>query len=132
MEIKLQKIKDGRDGILCIAEAGKQIDFEIKRVFFIYNLNSEKSIRGKHAHKQLKQAVFCIQGKCTVVLNDGKFEKKIILDTPETGLFIDKMIWSEFKNFEDNSILLVFASDVYNEEDYIRNFEEFKRLKNSE
>ena len=132
MKINLQKITDGRDGILCIAETGKQIDFEIKRVFFIYNLNSENSIRGKHAHKNLQQAVFCIQGKCTIILNDGRSEKEFILDTPETGLFIDKMIWSEFKNFEDNSILLVFASDVYDEEDYIRNFEEFKRLKNSE
>ena len=76
MKINLQKITDGRDGILCIAETGKQIDFEIKRIFFIYNLNSEKSIRGKHAHKELQQAVFCIQGKCTVILNDGKSEKK--------------------------------------------------------
>ncbi len=132
MKIKLQKITDGRDGILCIAENGKQIDFEIKRVFFIYNLNSENSIRGKHAHKQLKQAVFCIQGKCTVILNDGMSEKKYFLDTPEIGLFIDKMIWSEFKNFDDNSILLVLASDNYDENDYIRNFEKFKRLKNTE
>lgn len=132
MKIKLQKISDGRDGILCIAESGKQIEFEIKRVFFIYNLNSLNSIRGKHAHKQLQQAVFCIQGNCTVVLNDGITEKNFILDTPETGLFIDKMIWSEFKNFDDNSILLVLASDNYDENDYIRNFEEFKRLKNSE
>lgn len=100
------------------------IPFSIKRVFIISEVQ-EKTLRGKHAHKKTKQAMFCIQGSVFVRLNDGKKKAVCRLDKPGKGIFIDKMVWSEMYNFSSDAILIVFASEYYDERDYIRDYKRF-------
>lgn len=103
------------------------IPFSIKRVFIISEVQ-KKTQRGKHAHKKTKQALFCIQGSVTVRLNDGKKKTIYHLDRPNKGIFIDNMVWSEMSSFSPDAILVVFASDYYDERDYIRDYGRFLEL----
>ena len=117
---------DGFDGILTIAEFQKHIQFEVKRVYFIHNLiNHENVIRGKHAHKKTEQGLFCIHGNCDVLIDDGENQQIINLNKANEGLFIGTKLWHTMSNFKSNCILVVFASEVYEESDYIRNYESF-------
>lgn len=125
--IELCQIKDGHDGVLSVAEVGKQIPFDIKRVYYIYGLEHESAIRGKHAHKQNKQVIFCINGSFTLTLDDGYQQEEIRMDKPNVGVFMDVKLWHTMKDFSDNCILLVFASDLYDENDYLRNYDDFKK-----
>ena len=108
------------------------IPFEIKRIYYIYDLKKDIP-RGFHAHKDLQQIAICIKGSCKFLLDNGKERvKDIILDSPNKGLFIDKMIWREMYDFSEDCVLLVLASDYYKENDYIRDYEEFLRSINEE
>jgi len=85
--------------------------------------------RGYHAHRDLQQVAICISGSCKFLLDDGRERvENVILDSPNKGLFIDKMIWREMYDFSDDCILLVLASEYYDESDYIRDYEEFLKL----
>jgi mannose-6-phosphate isomerase-like protein (cupin superfamily) len=124
--IKIEPIKDGFDGTISVAEELKSIPFMIKRVYYIYNLmNHESVMRGKHAHRTLEQVLFCISGSCSVVLNDGANIQTVEVSDPNKGLYLGPRLWHVMNNFRNNCILLVMASDYFNEEDYIRNFDEF-------
>ena len=124
--IEAQRFKDGFDGWLGILENNKNMPFEIKRAYYIYNLfNHENVARGRHAHKELKQVLFCINGSCTIMLDDGKNKQKVKLNKPHVGLYLGTGLWHEMKNFQNNCILLVFASDLYKESDYIRDYKQF-------
>jgi dTDP-4-dehydrorhamnose 3,5-epimerase-like enzyme len=125
--ITLQRIDDGIDGSISVAENFKQIPFAVKRVYYIYNLMNRDAIRGKHAHKKLEQVLFCISGSCNIGLDDGMNHQDITLDTPNTGVYLGVELWHTMKNFSENCILLVLASDVYHEDDYIRDYNEFKK-----
>ena len=125
--IQLQKIVDERDGVLNIAEAGLQIPFEIKRVYFITDLDFRSAARGHHAHKELQQVIFCINGSFKLVVHDGSSQQEILLDTPEQGIFLGKKLWHTMSEFSVDCIILVLASDEFNESDYIRDFNEFKQ-----
>ena len=121
-------IKGDERGKLIALEQFKNIPFEIKRVYYIFDLKN-KIPRGFHAHKNLQQVVICLKGSCKFLLDNGEERvKDIILDSPNKGLFIDKMIWREMYDFSEDCVLLVLASDYYDEGDYIRNYGEF--LKN--
>ena len=122
--IQLDPIKDEK-GQLCVIEAGKSIPFDIKRVYYIFS-NLNNSPRGFHAHKKLNQAAFCISGSCHIHFNDLKEKKKVILDSPHQIVLIPPLVWHEMHEFSPDCILVVLASDVYEEDDYIRDFEEFK------
>jgi dTDP-4-dehydrorhamnose 3,5-epimerase-like enzyme len=123
--ITLQTIVDGIDGTIAVAENCKQIPFEIQRAYYIYNLGNPKAVRGKHAHKKLEQVLFCINGTCEIGLDDGENQQAVSLDKPDIGIYLGVELWHTMKNFSDNCILLVLASDVYNERDYIRCYDEF-------
>lgn len=125
--IKIPEIFD--DCYLYFAQNSTHIPFVIKRVYYITKANIKLS-RGFHAHKKLKQVIFCIQGKIKLTLDDGKKRKSIMLHKPNIGVLIEKMIWSEMTGFKKNTIILVFASRVFNESDYIRDYEQFKGLAN--
>ncbi|MFH1822296.1 MAG: FdtA/QdtA family cupin domain-containing protein, partial [Patescibacteria group bacterium] len=84
------------------------------------------AVRGKHAHKNLEQVIFCIQGSFSLYLDDGSVQQIIILNKPGVGVFLGKRLWHKMSNFSDHCVLLIFASDYYNESDYIRNYQEFK------
>lgn len=128
--ITLPRIEDGIDGTISVAENMKHIPFEIKRVYYIYNLLNREAIRGKHAHKKLQQALFCINGSCEIGLDDGSNQQNILLNTPDKGIFLGNELWHTMKNFHANCTLLVLASELYNETDYIRNYEEFLKYIN--
>jgi dTDP-4-dehydrorhamnose 3,5-epimerase-like enzyme len=125
--IELPRIVDEMDGIISVAEARRHIPFEIKRVYYIYNLNSS-AIRGCHAHRKLEQALFCINGAVSIDLDDGVNQKSLILDQPNIGIFLGTDLWSKIYRFSNNCILMVLASDYYVESDYIRNYDEFLKL----
>lgn len=119
----MQKRGDQR-GHLCVAEFEKEIPFEIKRVYWIYG-TAQGIERGFHAHKQLKQVAVAVAGSCEIELNDGKSTETVTLQSPDQGLVIGPGIWRVMRNFSEDCVLLVFADALYNEADYIRNYEEF-------
>lgn len=123
--IKLPTIKDEKDGCLSIAEGLRNIPFEIKRIYYIYNLNKESFIRGEHAHKKLQQVLFCINGSCFVDLDDGTNKKTPLLYAPNVGIYMGPLVWHKVGAFSKGCILLVLASDFYDESDYIRSYPEF-------
>lgn len=121
--INLPKIEDNR-GNLSFIEGLNHIPFEIKRVYWIYDVPGGE-IRGGHAYKTLNEFVIALSGSFDVILNDGKEEKKYSLNRSYYGLYLPKMYWRRLENFSTNALCLVLASEKYNEEDYIRNFSEF-------
>ncbi|UXN67835.1 FdtA/QdtA family cupin domain-containing protein (plasmid) [Devosia neptuniae] len=111
-------------GLLSVYETGKGVDFEIKRVYCLSRLEAN-STRGYHAHKALRQVAVCLSGSCRFVLDDGKVRESVVLDSPGVGLQIESFIWREMHDFSDNCVLMVLASELYSESDYIRSYEDF-------
>ncbi|MBF7090140.1 WxcM-like domain-containing protein [Flavobacterium sp. ALJ2] len=124
--ISLPKIEDQR-GNLSVIE-NDTIPFEIKRVYYLYDVPSG-SERGGHAHKDLQEFLVALSGSFDVILNDGVSERIVTLNKPNIGLLIPTGVWRELKNFSSGSVCLVVASDVYIEDDYIRDLDEFIRSK---
>ncbi|HBE03893.1 MAG: fatty-acid oxidation protein subunit alpha [Spirochaetes bacterium GWF1_41_5] len=124
----LKKVCDQNDGTLIIAEAQKDIPFDLKRVYYINNLKNFISVRGCHAHKTLRQVIFCIAGSFTLTLDDGATRQKILMNHDNAGIILGQMLWHEMSEFASGTVLLVFASDYYDEADYIRNYEEFTEI----
>ena len=127
--ISIPKIEERR-GNLSVIE-NDTIPFDIKRVYYLYDVPTG-SERGGHAHKHLQQFLVALSGSFDVILNDGKEEQIVTLNEPFEGLLINSGIWRELQNFSSGSICLVIASEVYIEEDYIRDFEEFIDYSNHE
>ncbi|BDZ92791.1 MULTISPECIES: sugar 3,4-ketoisomerase [Enterobacteriaceae] len=126
MEIKLLPLQMHGDerGSLIALEEERNIPFEIKRVYYMFN--TKKNVkRGMHAHKKLKQVVIAIQGSCRFILDDGKEKIDILLDNPSQGLLIDSCIWREMYQFSSDCVLMVLANNHYDENDYIRSYEDF-------
>lgn len=126
--IDFQSLGDSR-GSLVALEIGmeKAVPFDIKRVYYIYETGAGVS-RGFHAHRELKQVAICVAGKFRMVLDDGKRREEIWMSSPTRGLLIESMVWREMHEFRDDCVLLVLASEHYDESDYIRNYEEFRKL----
>ncbi|MCT4591062.1 MAG: FdtA/QdtA family cupin domain-containing protein [Carboxylicivirga sp.] len=125
--ITFPKIKDTR-GNLSVVEQYKHVPFDIKRVYYTYDIPADSS-RGGHAHKNLHQVLIAISGSFDVTLDDGKTQTKVFLNKPNIGLHIKPGIWREINNFSAGSVVFVLASDVYNEDDYIRNYDNFKKYR---
>lgn len=100
------------------------IPFDIKRVYYLFDVPSSAK-RGGHAHKSLSQVLIALSGSFDVVLKDGNSTEIVTLNKPDKGLLIDTTIWRELENFSSGAVCLVLASDVFDEEDYIRDYEEF-------
>lgn len=111
-------------GSLVSLESNKNVPFEIKRVYYIYNTNPEQE-RGKHSHKELEQIIVCLNGSCSFVLDDGKKREILVLNRPDIGLYIGKNMWREMKNFSKDCILMILASQHFIENEYIRDYKEF-------
>lgn len=111
-------------GSLLALEGNKNIPFDIKRVYYIYGTQNDVA-RGFHAHKELKQVAICLNGSCRFVMDNGVEKSDVVLNSPSQGLLIDTMQWHEMYDFSSDCILLVLASDVYDEADYIRNYDDF-------
>jgi dTDP-4-dehydrorhamnose 3,5-epimerase-like enzyme len=124
--IKILDIETHSDarGSLAVIESMNDIPFDIKRIYYLFS-NQEGVVRGKHAHKNLKQVYIAISGTCTITFDDGIKKTEIILNSPKQGLFIDGVVWRELSNLSKDCVLLVLADNVFVEDDYIRNYSEF-------
>lgn len=111
-------------GQLVALEEFKDIPFEIKRVYYMYD-TKEGVRRGFHAHKSLEQILICIHGSCKILLDNGTEKKIVPLESPYEGLYVSNSMWREMFDFSPDAVLMVLASDYYKEEDYIRNYDEF-------
>ena len=112
-------------GALSFFEANRDIPFEIKRIYYIYNV-PQNTQRGAHAHKELKQLLFCPYGSVKVLLDDGEEKTEVMLDHPAKALIVNPLIWHDMIWCEKDSVLCVAASDYYNEDDYLRDYAAFK------
>lgn len=121
-KINFNCITDQRGSLISL-EAMRNVPFEIKRVYYIFDLNEEP--RGFHAHKELKQVFVCLNGSCSIKLDNGTETTVFNLKNPREGIFIDNMTWREMFNFSKDCVCMVLASDYYNENDYIRDYKEF-------
>jgi len=124
--IELPKIINEK-GNLSFVEELFHVPFEIKRVYWIYDVPGGE-IRGGHAYKTLNEFIIALSGSFDVVLHDGNEEKKFSLNRSYYGLYVPKMYWRKLENFSTNALSLVLASDYYSEMDYIRNFNDFIKL----
>jgi len=111
-------------GLLVALEVNKTIPFDIKRVYYLFGTKEGVS-RGFHAHKALKQVAVCITGKCRILLDTGKEKAEVWLDSSNRGITIDSMVWHEMHDFSPDCVLLVLASEHYDETDYIRDYDDF-------
>lgn len=127
--IDLRKISDPR-GNLTPIEGGTDIPFDIKRVYYLYDVPGGES-RGAHAHKQLQQLIVAASGSFTITLDDGKEKKSFTLNRSYYGLLIVPGIWRDLDNFSSGAVLLCLASEHYQNDDYIRDYEEFLNYKKS-
>ena len=121
--INLPKIEDSR-GNLTFIEEESQIPFAIKRVYYLYDVPAG-SERGGHAHIALNQIIIALAGSFDVELDDGKTRKTFSLNRPYEGLYVCPGIWRELKNFSSGSVCLVLASNLYSEDDYYRDYDQF-------
>jgi len=111
-------------GSLVALEANITVPFDIKRVYYIFG-TKENVTRGLHAHKELKQVMVCVTGHCRVTLDNGDNRETILLNSPTKGILLEAHIWREMFNFSADCVLLVIASELYDESDYIRDYKEF-------
>lgn len=125
--LKKFKILGDHRGQLIALEENREIPFDLKRVFYIYGTQEGVS-RGQHSHYETKQLLVCVSGSCKVSLDDGKEKKVYVLDKPELGLFQDRLIWGEMFDFSPNCVLMVLANDLYDESDYIREYDTFLKV----
>ena len=115
-------------GNLCPIESSRDVPFDIKRIFYVYGV-SDKDTRGQHAHYKTEQLLICLSGKVEVVCKDGLKESRFLLESPQQALYIPEMIWDEQVYRTEDSVLLVLSSTLYDPSDYIHDWDQFKRLK---
>lgn len=124
--ISFNEIIDTRGSLIAL-EAFANIPFSIKRVYYMYNVQLNV-MRGEHAHKELQQVLICVAGSCTVRVTDGVDCLEFKLSRPDQGLYMDRMLWHDMRYFSTETVLLVLASDHYNESDYIRDYDLFMKF----
>ncbi len=129
MDIKLIQLQSHGDdrGSLVSLEEQKNIPFPIKRVYYVFN-TKDKVRRGYHAHKKLKQLAIVVKGSCRFLLDDGNEKIEVLLDNPAQGLYIESFVWREMFDFSEDCVLMVLADSIYDEADYVRDYEEFTKM----
>lgn len=128
--IELNKIHNRAGNMTVLDGADHIIPFDVKRIYYLYDVPGGES-RGGHAHRNLHQLIIAASGSFDVVINDGKIKRSITLNRPNYGLYLTPGIWRDLENFSSGSVLLVLASESYNENDYIREYDLFLEFKNS-
>lgn len=122
--IEFPRLADSR-GVLSVVEGIRHVPFEIRRVFYVYDL-PPGGRRGGHAHRALEQVIVCMAGALDVVLDDGQAQRRVRLDRPWVGLYVPPMVWAAQEAFAPGTVYLVLASRPYDEADYIRDYEVFR------
>ena len=126
--INFKPLGDERGSLIAL-ESNKSVPFDIKRVYYIFGTKEGVS-RGFHAHRNLKQVAVCVTGSCRFVLDNGKQREEVVLDKSTIGLLIDDLTWREMYDFSPDCVLMVLASEYYDELDYIRDYDKFIRTIN--
>lgn len=126
--IELDRHHSDRRGNLTVVENGKTLPFDVKRVYYLYDVPGGES-RGAHAHKELSQLIIAASGSFTVTLDDGKCKRSFFLNRPYQGLFVKPGMWRTLEDFSSGAVCMVLASDVYKASDYIRTYEEFTQFR---
>lgn len=131
--LDLPVFDDPGRGVLSVAEGGEYLPFEIRRAYWIYRVPYGET-RGGHAHKTLRQVLIAVSGSFEVVVDNGKEQKRVLLDNPSKCFLLPPGIWRILENFSDGAVCLCLASELYDEQDYIRDYEEFLKwtLKNED
>jgi len=114
-------------GKLVFFEENKDIPFQIRRIYYIYDVPDDGR-RGHHAHKRLQQVLISIHGSCKILLDDGKEQESVELNSQDSGLLVQNTVWREMYDFSPGAVLLVLASEYYDESDYIRSYDEFLKF----
>lgn len=127
--IRMDKHHSKRKGNITVVENNIVIPFDIKRIYYLYDIPGGEE-RGAHAHKELQQLIVAVSGSFDVVLDDGCVKRTFTLNRPYQGLLIVPGIWRELRNFSSGSVCLVLASHKYDENDYIRDYEDYLKYKN--
>lgn len=122
--IELDRHHSARKGNLSVVENGVTLPFDVKRVYYLYDVPGGES-RGAHAHYELEQLIVAVSGSFSVTLDDGKDKKTFFLNRPYQGLYVKPGMWRNLHDFSSGAVCMVLASDVYRKEDYIRDYEEF-------
>jgi oxalate decarboxylase/phosphoglucose isomerase-like protein (cupin superfamily) len=122
--VELDKHHSDRKGNLSVVENGITLPFDVKRVYYIYDVPGGES-RGAHAHKELSQLIIAASGSFKVTLDDGKVKRTFFLNRPYQGLYVKPGMWRDLEDFSSGAICMVLASDVYKADDYIRDYKEF-------
>lgn len=122
--VELDRHHSNRKGNLTVVENGLTLPFDVKRVYYIYDVPGGEN-RGAHAHKELEQLIVAASGSFTVTLDDGKSKRSFFLNRPYQGLYVKPGLWRDLVDFSSGTVAMVLASDVYKKEDYIRDYNEF-------
>ena len=129
--VELDKHHSDRKGNLTVVENGKTLPFDVKRVYYLYDIPGGES-RGAHAHKDLEQLIIAASGSFTVTLDDGKCKRSFFLNRPYQGLYVKPGIWRDLDDFSAGAVCMVLASDVYKAEDYIRSYDDFVAFRHTD
>ena len=126
--IELNKHHSERKGNLSVVENGITLPFDIKRAYYLYDVPGGES-RGAHAHKELEQLIIAASGSFTITLDDGTTKRSFFLNRPYQGLLVKPGLWRDLEDFSSGAVCLVLASDIYKNDDYIRNYNEYLEFK---
>ncbi|MEQ8201766.1 MAG: FdtA/QdtA family cupin domain-containing protein [Syntrophomonadaceae bacterium] len=120
-------VRGDERGSLVAIEERRDIPFPIRRIYYIFG-TQPGVVRGLHAHRQLQQVMMCLHGSCQLQLDDGRDQTVVSMKRNDRGVLIDRMVWHQMYDFSPDCVLLVLADDYYDEDDYIRDYQEFKAL----
>ncbi|MBR0304836.1 MAG: WxcM-like domain-containing protein [Bacteroidales bacterium] len=128
--IELDRHHSDRKGNLSVVENGATLPFDVKRVYYLYDIPGGEG-RGAHAHKELEQLIVAASGSFTVTLDDGFSKRSFFLNRPYQGLYVKPGMWRNLEDFSSGAVCMVLASDIYKPEDYIRNYNDFQEFRHS-
>lgn len=127
--VELDKHHSDRKGNLTVVENGATLPFDVKRVYYLYDVPGGES-RGAHAHRELEQLIIAASGSFKVTLDDGVSKRSFFLNRPYQGLYVKPGLWRDLGDFSSGAVCMVLASEVYKKEDYIRDYKEFLEFRN--
>lgn len=128
--VELDKHHEDRRGNITVVENGITLPFDVKRVYYLYDIPGGEG-RGAHAHKELEQLIVAASGSFTVTLDDGNCKRSFLLNRPYQGLYVKPGLWRDLVDFSSGAVVMVLASEVYQKEDYIRDYQEFLDFRNN-
>ena len=128
--VELDKHHEDRRGNLTVVENGVTLPFDVKRVYYLYDIPGGEG-RGAHAHRKLEQLIIAVSGSFTVTLDDGNCKRSFVLNRPYQGLYVKPGLWRDLVDFSSGAVCMVLASEVYQQEDYIRDYSDFIEFRNN-